>query len=98
MAVLLKIDFYAKPGKRDELIAANLEFLRQYPVLDGYHGDARLAVDPEDPNHILIVETWDSPEQHQAWVESARAAIDAAVMPIIESSSSFGYWPIKWPE
>ena len=94
MPVLLKVDFHAKPGKADELIAANLEFLRQYPVIDGYHGDVRLAVDPNDPNHVLMVETWDSAEQHQAWAASVRDAIDATVMPIIESSSTVGYWPI----
>jgi quinol monooxygenase YgiN len=98
MPVILKMDLYAKPGKAQELVTANLELLQQYPVIDGYHGDARLAVDPGNPNHILTVETWDSAEQHQAWVESARAAIDATVMPIIESSSSVEYWPIVWPE
>jgi heme-degrading monooxygenase HmoA len=98
VTVLLKLDLHARPGKRDEVIAVIEEFFREYPVIDGYRGDGRISVNPEVPDHILVVETWDTEQHHRAWAASAQEAIDAKLMPIIESSSTVGYWPVVWPD
>jgi quinol monooxygenase YgiN len=71
----------AKPGHRDEVIAALLESTRAMPGCRLYV----VAADATDPNAIWISEVWDSEAQHNASLQlpQVQAAI-ARARPLID--------------
>ncbi len=83
MSVRILVEFNTQPGKADEM--ASLLEEKVYPLLtgaDGFHG-IKMFRDPEDAEHIIELEEWESSEKFQAWLEPVLADFGPVLQPML---------------
>lgn len=80
MAVKVIVELQAKPGRRDEL-RGMIEALATAEPPDGYHGSTYYE-SLDDPDVLIDIADWDSPEARTSHLEKSMAAGDYA--PVLE--------------
>ena len=66
------VHFYAKPGKEDALRQMIVPAIPRLSELRGCRGGS-LFNDLEEPGLFVLVEHWDSPEDHKAYIAQIEA-------------------------
>lgn len=77
-------EFIAKAGKGDELQNLMQSFTEEIKSSPGCQS-CQLIRSLEDPNKIIIIEVWDSKEDHQAAVENIQGDETGKVMTLLAS-------------
>ncbi len=80
MAVKVIVELKAKPGRRDELRSL-IEQLAKRDAPSGYHGSTYYE-SPDDPDLLIDIADWDSPEARTTHLAKAMAANDYG--PVLE--------------
>jgi quinol monooxygenase YgiN len=72
MSVGVIVEFHFKPGGAEMMTSMMNERLPQTRTWEGCE-DIYLGIDSDDPNHMLIVEKWESREHYDKYREWAMA-------------------------
>ena len=67
MATRVVAELDVKPESRDELVGAMKEVLSETRAYDGCN-EVRLYEGENDPNHIVIIEEWESRGHHERYM------------------------------
>jgi quinol monooxygenase YgiN len=67
MSVLVVVDLPAQPGKAEEIESFINAIVPDTRTFDGFEG-ITLHRDQEDPNHLLLLERWDSRAHHEKYL------------------------------
>jgi quinol monooxygenase YgiN len=76
------VELKAKPGRRDELLAALEELYRSVPSPDGFVGRAHY-LNVDDPDGIIDINDWESEEQYRTFHESVDPSSMGPLMDIL---------------
>ena len=90
---MMTITMHARSEKRRELLQTLYElcpFLSKEP---GYH-DARIYVNPENANHVILVEEWDSQHDMECYLQSNYFSVLQGAMKLLTSFSDITFSPI----
>ena len=75
MAIKTIIELQAKAGKRDELVRAMDRVIVTMRDVPGFLGITRYEV-LEDPDRLVEIAEWESPEARQAWIDRSMESGD----------------------
>jgi quinol monooxygenase YgiN len=76
------VELKAKPGRRDELLAALEELYRSVPSPDGFVGRAHY-LNVDDPDGIIDINDWESEEQYRTFHQSVDPSSMRPLMDIL---------------
>jgi quinol monooxygenase YgiN len=81
VAIKAIVEFQTKPGRRDELLRLSHEFMATMERPPGFLGDTLYEV-LGDPNGLIEIAEWESPEARDAYL--ARARQSGALAPFMD--------------
>jgi quinol monooxygenase YgiN len=78
------LNLVARPGRRDDLLAALDRLELAAAADDAFLIDVELHVPLDDPDRVLVVSAWPSPEHYARWQQTpAWQRIDDAIAPLL---------------
>ncbi len=97
MAITALLDINVQPGKADEMVQWMKDNLPDTRARQGA-GKMELIVDQDDPNHMVVYETWDRKADQEAYMAWRTERGDLDILgPMFAAPPTFTFFDIADP-